>query len=106
MIEWADATAAYSCGESAGGSSLTCVDSQRLPSMMKADAVTYGHFIFCEPSCDSVGLLSHEIAHVRQWELNGDWFAVSYLWHSGDGYRGNPYEVEAYDVQAFMAAWL
>jgi len=108
LVEYARGTAVYTCGTSASGASVTCVDSQRIPSMQTADAVTFGHYIFCQDQCDSDLLLAHELVHVRQYEVNGDSMAMSYLWQTvRNGYRENPYEVEAFNVGNFLkgSAW-
>jgi RHS repeat-associated protein len=101
LIDFVHATAVYGCGTSAGGAAVMCVDSQRLPTFSSdMNRVTYGHYIFCEGRCESARL-PHEFVHVRQFEVNGDAMALSYLWQSAlNGYRGNPYEVEAYNVGA------
>jgi hypothetical protein len=40
---------------------------------------------------------------VQQYAVNGDTMASSYLFQTGvNGYRGNPYEVEAYNVGAYL----
>jgi hypothetical protein len=99
LIDFVHATAVYGCGTSAGGATVTCVDSQRLPTFSSGmSRVTYGHYVFCEGQCEA-GRLPHEFVHVRQFEVNGDAMALSYLWQSMlHGYRDNPYEVEAYNV--------
>ncbi len=86
---------------------VTCVDSQRVPSRQPADAVTIGRYIFCQDQCKDNLLLAHEFVHVQQFEINGDQQAVNYLIaFAMDGYRGNIYEQEAYNVQNFMrSAW-
>ena len=100
LIEWSHATAVYGCGTSASGASITCVDSQRIPSRQAADAVTIGHYVFCQDRCEDDLLLAHEFVHVRQFEINGDQQAVNYIARFAiDGYRGNSYEQEAYNVQ-------
>jgi hypothetical protein len=45
-----------------------------------------------------MGLIRHEMVHIEQIERDGGWrFAWRYLWWLARyGYRGNPYEVEAY----------
>ena len=44
--------------------------------------------------------MAHEFVHVRQFEINGDQQAVNYIARFAiDGYRGNSYEQEAYNVQ-------
>lgn len=64
-------------------------------------AITIGRHIFAWRRLDDVEL-AHELAHVEQWRRYGITFAVRYLWASrritragGDGYRDNPFEVEA-----------
>ena len=101
LIDFVHATAVYGCRTSAGGATVMCVDSQRLPTFSSGmNRVTYGHYIFCEGRCEAARL-PHEFVHVRQFEVNGDAMALSYLWQSAlNGYRDNPYEVEAYNVGA------
>ena len=72
LVAWSHPTAVSTCGESAGGVAVTCVDAQRVPSMQGAGAVTMGHYVFCQDSCDDELLLAHEFVHVRQYEVNGD----------------------------------
>lgn len=85
---------------------MTCVDSQRLPSWRAATAVTIGHFVFCQNACASVVLLAHEFVHVHQYEENGaNRMVGSYLYQSLlNGYRDNPYEVEAYNFENYLKA--
>ncbi len=110
LLDFARPTAIYSCGSSASGATITCVDAQRLPSKLAtADAVTFGNYIFCSGSCHDYkpSLVAHEMVHVRQWELMGsDAFTIDYLIESstsgskrGDG---NPLEDEAYAAQDYM----
>lgn len=62
-----------------------------------AAAVTLGRTIVVHPSVQlTPELLRHELAHVRQWELNPFTFWPRYvLNHVRYGYDRNPYEVEA-----------
>jgi RHS repeat-associated protein len=68
----------------------------------RAEAVTYGHYIFCREDCGS--LLSHEMVHVGQWERYGDHFAKLYIAEliatDGDSQCGNRWEVPAYEKNA------
>ncbi len=89
------------CARSKSGQPVFCVQNvKRLPSADPgAGAVTYGHFIFCGGSCDS--LLAHELVHVGQWEKYGDKFGIKYLIEAakrGTGCR-NKYEREAYTAR-------
>jgi len=101
LIDFVHATAIYGCGTSAGGATVICVDSQRLPTFdSDMNRVTYGHYIFCEGHCEAARL-PHEFVHVRQFEDTGDAMGIDYLvqyvW-SGFSYESNPYEVEARSV--------
>ncbi|MEX2583794.1 MAG: DUF4157 domain-containing protein [Gemmatimonadota bacterium] len=66
-----------------------------------AAAVTLRRTIIVAPDVElTPRLLAHELAHVRQWEA--DWlfplrYSLATLRH---GYRDNPYEVEAREVEA------
>jgi RHS repeat-associated protein len=106
LLAFSDPTAVYGCGTSAGGAAITCVDAQVMPSMQPADAVTYGHYVFCNGSCHDYkrSLLAHEFVHVNQYEVNGDQMAVSYLADlvRNGGYGGSSYEREAYNTQGFV----
>lgn len=70
----------------------------------RAAAVTLGRTIIIDPDARLTRrLLAHELTHVRQWE--GDRlfplrYSLATLRH---GYRNNPYEVEAREVEAFAA---
>jgi hypothetical protein len=51
----------------------------------------------------------HESVHLDQMDRDGTWtFCWRYVWWTlRHGYRGNPYEVEAYKISdAFMVDWL
>lgn len=68
-------------------------------------AITFGHVVL---GCDQPTLKRtrvHERVHVRQYETWGPFFIPAYvlasLWirfRGGDGYRDNPFEVEAYNT--------
>ncbi len=66
-----------------------------------AAAVTLGRTIVVRPGVRLTReLLAHELAHVRQWESDALFplrYAAATLRH---GYRNNPYEVEAREVEA------
>jgi hypothetical protein len=61
-----------------------------------ASAVTLGRTIVVNPDAPlTLSLLTHELAHVRQWESDALFpirYSLATLRH---GYRDNPYEVEA-----------
>ncbi|MEX2569798.1 MAG: DUF4157 domain-containing protein [Gemmatimonadota bacterium] len=69
-----------------------------------AAAVTLGRTIIVDPATPLSGrLLAHELVHVRQWERDRLFplrYALATLRH---GYRDNPYEIEAREVEAFAA---
>lgn len=44
------------------------------------DAITIGRYIFYDIGRMSSRLLSHELAHVVQWQRYGLWFPLRYLW--------------------------
>jgi hypothetical protein len=45
-------------------------------------------------------LIGHEQVHITQREQDGIWFLARYMYyHCRYGYRGNPYEVEAYSQE-------
>lgn len=62
-----------------------------------AAAVTLGRTILVNPSIrTSARLISHELAHVRQWERHPHVFPFHYIAsHIRHGYGHNPYEAEA-----------
>lgn len=70
-----------------------------------AGGVTLGRTILLPPgSTPSAPLMAHELVHVAQWRADPLFplrYALATLRH---GYRGNPYEVEAYARQAEHAA--
>ncbi|WP_231612060.1 hypothetical protein [Novipirellula galeiformis] len=74
--------------------------------LVPALALTFGHVVFArsQEALDSTRL--HERVHVRQYERWGPAFVPVYLLLSvllylrgRDGYRENPFEREAYDVE-------
>jgi hypothetical protein len=67
-----------------------------------AAAVTIGRTIVVHPDVAlTPRLLSHELAHVRQWQQRPFTFPLHYSWlHLRHGYRANPYEVEARDAES------
>jgi hypothetical protein len=70
-----------------------------------AAAVTLGRTILVNPAVAvDAGLLVHELVHVEQWRADR-LFAVRYVaeWVRR-GYRGNRYEVEAYEAEARFRA--
>lgn len=70
-----------------------------------AGGVTLGRTILVPPgSTPSAPLLAHELVHVEQWRAD-PLFPLRYCLRTlRHGYRGNPYEVEAYARQAKAAA--
>lgn len=66
-----------------------------------AAAVTLGRTIVINPRAKlTYALLAHELTHVRQWEADM-LFPIRYSLASlRHGYRQNPYEVEAREVEA------
>lgn len=76
---------------------------RRMP--VPAMAMTMGHVVF---GCDQMALeitRKHERVHVRQYERWGIGFVPAYLGASfvlylrgRDGYRENPFEIEAYAI--------
>jgi hypothetical protein len=62
-----------------------------------AAAVTLGNTIIVHPDVAlTPRLLSHELAHVRQWNQRPFAFPVHYIWHHIRlGYHANPFEVDA-----------
>ncbi|WP_372722901.1 hypothetical protein [Novipirellula sp.] len=74
--------------------------------IVHAQALTFGHVVFGQnqSALDSTRL--HERVHVRQYERWGPLFVPMYLLFSAilflrgrDGYRENPFEIEAYDAE-------
>ena len=68
-------------------------------------AMTLGHTILCRKREGLDIVRRHEQVHVHQFERWGPFFLPAYLgcsawlWLTGkDFYRGNPFEVEAYDI--------
>jgi len=81
--------------------------------LVPALAMTLGHVVL---GCDQRSLRltrAHERVHVRQYERWGPFFIPAYmlcwLWLSlrrRDGYRENPFEIEAYAVDGLNDQWL
>lgn len=69
-----------------------------------AAAVTLGRTIVINPRARlTAALLAHELTHVRQWEADM-LFPIRYSLASlRHGYRQNPYEVEAREVEALAS---
>lgn len=73
--------------------------------ILPARAMTIGHVVFgCDREALAVTRL-HERVHVRQYAIWGPFFLPAYLgislWlyaHRRDGYRENPFEIQAYAV--------
>ena len=76
-------------------------------------AVVLGHYIYLRAELDrprayqadtavGIELLAHELTHVEQY-LSG-MTILKYLWASCNGYRNNPYEIEAYAKAAAVKA--
>lgn len=70
-----------------------------------AMAMTFGHVVFGQTAAALEITRTHERVHVRQYERWGIAFVPVYLLISGclyargrDGYRENPFEVEAFAV--------
>lgn len=68
-----------------------------------ASAITLGEVILYEDAAAIPSLHAHEMVHVRQGRLWGPFFLPSYLLESlyqwlktGEGYRNNRFEVEAF----------
>lgn len=81
----------------------------RLP--VPARALTFGHVVFGQSESALAVTRAHERVHVRQYERWGIAFVPAYLLASGflylrrrDGYRENPFEREAYAVDALDQA--
>ena len=77
---------------------------QRMP--VPAMAMTLGHVVLGRDRRSLEVTRSHERVHVRQYERWGIGFVPAYLGVSAvlflsgrDGYRENPFEVEAFDVE-------
>lgn len=73
--------------------------------LVPALAMTWGHVVFGQNEFALNVTRRHERVHVRQYERWGPTFVPVYLLCSAwlflrrqDGYRGNPFEVEAYAV--------
>ncbi len=71
--------------------------------VVPALAMTFGHVVFGQTAAALDITRSHERVHVRQYERWGIVFVPAYLLASAflylrgrDGYRENPFEVEAY----------
>lgn len=63
------------------------------------DGFTLGPIVFIRPGA-SEALYQHELVHVRQFWDEPLTFWVKYLYYTlRYGYRSNPYEQEAYQVQ-------
>jgi hypothetical protein len=70
-----------------------------------AMAMTFGHVVFGQTAAALEITRAHERVHVRQYERWGIAFVPAYLlsfaflhFRGRDGYRENPFEVEAYAV--------
>ena len=82
---------------------------KRLP--VPASAITLGHVVLARDH-EMLGLTrAHERVHVRQYERWGIMFVPAYLLASAflylkgkDGYRDNPFEKEAYAIDAVAYA--
>lgn len=57
-------------------------------------AITFGHVILANRRLNET-VMSHELAHVRQWDALGPLTFVAYPLASIAGYRRNPFEVAA-----------
>lgn len=81
----------------------------RVPFWLRPDmlGVTLGHRVYFRRGAydparrESIELLAHELAHVRQYA--GGMTILKYVWASRRGYWRNPYEVEARVVAAQAA---
>ncbi len=84
--------------EAAGRAAPACV-LIRFPMFGSFRGFTLGPVIFI--ATDRVDVIVHEMVHVRQfYDGWGIGFWAAYLWYRlTRGYRGNPYEQEAYAVQ-------
>ena len=75
----------------------------KLPNGENIMAMTLGYSILGKTSAALDITRDHEMVHVAQYGRWGPFFGLAYLWHSwrihrrgGDGYRDNPFEIEAY----------
>jgi hypothetical protein len=75
---------------------------------LPAMAMTLGHVVFGQNEVALAITRRHERVHVRQYERWGPLFVPAYLLISlllylrgRDGYRDNPFEIEAYAVDGF-----
>jgi hypothetical protein len=57
-------------------------------------AITFGHVVISSRALDDA-TWSHELVHVRQWEVLGPLMLVAYPLASIAGYRRNPFEAAA-----------
>lgn len=57
-------------------------------------AITFGHVVIANRHLDD-RLWTHELVHVRQWELLGPIMLLAYPLASIAGYRRNPFEAAA-----------
>ncbi|EMI22909.1 signal peptide prediction [Rhodopirellula maiorica SM1] len=71
-----------------------------------AQALTLGHVVFGQNESALDFTRRHERVHVRQYERWGPMFVPLYLLFSAilflrgrDGYRDNPFEIEAYEAE-------
>ncbi|GAA4458167.1 hypothetical protein [Novipirellula rosea] len=74
--------------------------------IVPAQALTFGHVVFGQNQSALDCTRLHERVHVRQYERWGPLFVPMYLLFSmilflrgRDGYRENPFEIEAYDAE-------
>ncbi|WP_425572516.1 hypothetical protein [Novipirellula caenicola] len=74
--------------------------------IVPAQALTFGHVVFGQNQAALASTRLHERVHVRQYERWGPLFVPMYLLFSAilflrgrDGYRENPFEIEAYDAE-------
>ena len=65
-------------------------------------ALPWGRAYLLEPWHQDRLTRVHELVHLRQIQRNGPvWFSIRYLWWGARyGYWKNPYEVEAYRIEA------
>lgn len=73
--------------------------------IVPASALTMGHVVFGRDRAALAFTRMHERVHVRQYEVWGPFFLPAYLgiacWlyaRGRDGYRDNPFEIQAYAV--------
>lgn len=78
--------------------------------LVPAMAMTFGHVVFGRTAAALESTRTHERVHVRQYERWGIAFVPVYLLLSAvlyirgrDGYRENPFEVEAYAVDSITS---